>query len=134
MTKALSLFALSFLVAIPLLGTMTFATNVPVAHAQQLDTSDFFDDDFSDSSGLGQANLKETIGNLIRVFLGFLGIIAVVMVLLGGFKWMTASGNEDKVSEAKRLLIAGVIGLAIILSAFAITSFVIDSVITASAG
>ena len=75
-----------------------------------------------------------TIGNLIRVFLGFLGIIAVVMVLLGGFKWMTASGNEDKVSEAKRLLIAGVIGLAIILSAFAITSFVIDSVITASAG
>lgn len=134
MAKSFALFMLGFLIAVPLLGTMSLASNVSVAHAQQLETEDFFDDDFSDSSGLGQADLKETIGNLIRVFLGFLGIIAVVMVLLGGFKWMTASGNEDKVSEAKRLLIAGVIGLAIILSAFAITSFVIDSVITASAG
>ncbi len=133
MTKTLAMFALSFLLVVPVLGTMSLSTGVHVAHAQQLETEDFFEDEFSESTGLGQADLKSTIGNLIRVFLGFLGIIAVVMVLLGGFKWMTASGNEDKVAEAKRLLIAGVVGLAIILSAYAITSFVIESVITASA-
>jgi len=132
MTKTLAMFVLSFFLVVPLLGVMSMSTGVSVAHAQQLDTEDFFDDDFSDSTGLGQADLKSTIGNLIRVFLGFLGIIAVVMVLLGGFKWMTAGGNEEKVTKAKSLLIAGVIGLAIILSAYAITTFVIDSVITAS--
>lgn len=134
MTKTLAMFALSFLLIIPVFGIMSLSTGASVAHAQQLDVDDFFDDDFSDSSGLGQADLQSTAGGLIRVFLGLLGIIAVIIVLLGGFKWMTASGNEDKVGEAKRLLIAGVIGLAIILSAYAITEFVITSVLTASAG
>ncbi|MBU4314973.1 hypothetical protein KJ673_01050 [Patescibacteria group bacterium] len=133
MTKTLTMFAISLLVVFPLLGGVALSYNVPVAGAQQLDSEDFFGDDFTDSTGLGQADLKSTIGNLIRVFLGFLGVIAVVIVLLGGFKWMTASGNEDKVSDAKKMLIAGIIGLAIILAAYAITSFVIESILTASA-
>lgn len=123
--------AITFMLVVPVLG---FSTLVPqVVHAQQLETEDFFDDEFTDSTGLGSADLKSTIGNLIRVFLGFLGIVAVLMVLLGGFKWMTASGSEEKVGDAKKLLIAGVTGLAIILSAYAITTFVIESVLEASA-
>ena len=105
------------------------------ANAQQLDTEDFFggdEDEFRDSAGLGEADLNQTAAGLIRVALGFLGIIAVVIVMLGGFKWMTASGNDEKVSEAKRLLISGVIGLAIIISAWAITEFVITSLLQAS--
>ena len=69
---------------------------------------------------------------VIRIALGFLGIIAVIIILLGGFKWMTAGGNEDKVGEAKKLITAGVIGLVIIISAFAIATFVLDSLITAT--
>jgi hypothetical protein len=134
MTKTLSMLAISLLVLFPILGGMTFSVSVPHVNAQELEADDFFDDDFSDSTGLGQADLKETIGNLIRVFLGFLGVIAVIIVLLGGFKWMTASGNEDKVGDAKKMLIAGVIGLAIILAAYAISTFVIESILTASAG
>lgn len=130
-TRILTATAIGLLLMLPILGTTTLS--VQTAHAQQLETDDFFDDDFSDSSGLGTADLKSTIGNLIRVFLGFLGIIAVVIVLLGGFKWMTASGSDEKVQEAKQLLIAGIIGLAIILSAYAITTFVISSFIEASA-
>ncbi|RMD51545.1 hypothetical protein D6827_02070 [Candidatus Parcubacteria bacterium] len=123
--------SLAFLMFMPV---MAFSgIGVSTAHAQQLETEDFFDDDFTESTGLGQADLKTTIGNLIRVFLGFLGIIAVIIVLMGGFKWMTASGNDDKVQEAKKMLIAGVIGLAIVLSAYAITTFVISSIIEASA-
>lgn len=106
---------------------------VPTAvHAQQLEAEDLLDEDFGDTSGLGQADLKQTIGQLIRVLLGFLGVVAVVIILLGGFKWMTAGGNDEKVTEAKRLIIAGIIGLAIILSAFAIASFVISSIIGAT--
>ncbi|HCC83447.1 TPA: hypothetical protein DEP96_01200 [Candidatus Uhrbacteria bacterium] len=105
---------------------------VHVAHAQQLQTSDLLDTSFGDTAGLGQADLKTTIGNLIRVMLGFLGVVAVIIILLGGFKWMTAGGNDEKVQEAKNLIIAGIIGLAIILSAFAIASFVISSIIGAT--
>jgi hypothetical protein len=104
----------------------------PVAHAQQLTSEDILGSDVADTTGLGQADFKTTIGRLIRVALGFLGIVAVVIVLYGGFKWMVAGGNDEKVGEAKRLIISGIIGLAIILSAYAITSFVISSLITAS--
>ncbi len=112
---------------------LPFAHLIPTAYAQPLESSDFLDDDFSDATGLGTADLKETIGNLIRVALSFLGVVAVCIVLYGGFKWMTAGGNDEKVGEAKRLMISGLVGLAIIMSAYAITSFVISSVLSATA-
>jgi len=130
LSRALSAFGVGLLLLLPAVGI--FSANIQPAQAQELEVDDFFDEDFTDNTGLGQSDLKSTIGNLINVFLGFLGIIAVLIVLMGGFKWMTAGGNDDKVSEAKRLLVAGVIGLAIILSAYAITSFVLSSVLEAS--
>jgi len=106
----------------------------PVAHAQPLGSEDIISSDFGNATGLGQGDLKQTIGNLIRVALGFLGVVAVVIVLYGGFKWMVAGGNDEKVGEAKKLIISGIIGLAIILSAYAITTFVITNLINAAQG
>ncbi len=80
--------------------------------------------------GLGTKTPIEVIVGVINVVLGFLGIIAVIIILLGGFKWMTAQGNEDKVEEARNLIIAGVIGLVIIMSAFGIAQFVIGQMKT----
>ncbi len=88
--------------------------------------------EFASSAGLGETNLVDTIGQIIRVALGFLGVIAVVIILLGGFKWMTAGGNDDKLKKAKQLLFSGIIGLVIILSAYAVASFVISSLVTAT--
>jgi len=85
------------------------------------------------SIGLGTQDVRVTIANIIRIFMGLLGLVAVVIILLGGFKWMTAGGAEEKVTEAKGLITSGVIGLAIIVSAFAIATFVINSLISASA-
>jgi hypothetical protein len=81
---------------------------------------------------LGSGDVRQTAARIINVALGFLGIIAVVIVLLGGFKYMVAGGNEEKTSEAKKLIVSGIIGLAIILSAWAITSFVITRLVTAT--
>ncbi len=83
---------------------------------------------------LGNQDLRETAANLINVLLGLLGLIAVVIVLAGGFKWMTSGGNEEKTGEAKKMIGAGVIGLAIILSAWAISLFVINQLSTATGG
>ncbi len=136
MVKALVRFGMSAVLGLALaLPFMSLVPSfAPRALAQPLDAGDYLDDDFGDATGLGQGDLKETIGSLIRVALGFLGVIAVVIVLLGGFKWMVAGGNDEKVAEAKRLIIAGIIGLAIILSAYAITSFVISSLVGATSG
>ena len=117
---------------------LPFAVRV---HAQAIDVGndgaidsveDLLPTSFSDETGLGQQDLKAGLGELINVALGFLGIIAVIIILFGGFKWMTAGGNDEKVGEAKRLIIAGIVGLAIILSAYAITTFVLQSLIDAT--
>lgn len=84
------------------------------------------------ASGLGTKDVRETIASVINIFMGLLGTIAIVIILIGGFQWMTAGGNEEKVEKAKQLLGAGVIGLAIILAAYSITRFVIGSLINAT--
>ena len=111
---------------------LPFAGMVHAAPITNVD--DVLPTSFTDETGLGNAPLEQAIGQLINVALGFLGIVAVIIILFGGFKWMTAGGNDEKVGEAKRLIIAGIIGLAIILSAYAIASFVLGSLITATQG
>lgn len=81
---------------------------------------------------LGSGDVRQTAARIINVALGFLGIIAVVIVLIGGFKYMVAGGNDEKTTEARKLIVSGIIGLAIILSAWAITSFVISRLVTAT--
>jgi heme/copper-type cytochrome/quinol oxidase subunit 2 len=81
---------------------------------------------------LGASDPREIVARIINTAMMFLGIIAVVIILLGGFKWMTAAGNEDKVSEAKQLMGAGVIGLVIILASWGIASFVLNQLINAT--
>ena len=71
--------------------------------------------------------LINTITQLINVALSLLGIVSVVIILIGGFKWMTAGGNEEKVDEARKLIFSGIIGMAIILSAWAIAKFVLST-------
>ena len=77
---------------------------------------------------LSDSDPRAIVGRIINIALGILGIIAVGIILLGGFKWMTAGGNEDKTSEAKQLLGAGVIGLVIILSSWALATFIINQI------
>lgn len=74
--------------------------------------------------GLASTDIRVIIAQIIRVALGFLGLIFLVLTLYAGFLWMTSGGNEQKISDAKGLLVNGVIGLAIILSAYGITLFV----------
>lgn len=65
------------------------------------------------------------ISNVIAFVLGFLGMVATIMILYAGYLWMSAGGSEDNIKKAKKILEAGVIGLVIILSAYGIASFVI---------
>lgn len=75
--------------------------------------------------------LPVLIGKLINVFLSVLGIIFVVMVVYAGYLWMTDAGEGDKVKKAKGLLGTAIIGIIITLAAYAISNFVITSLVEA---
>lgn len=75
--------------------------------------------------------LMPTIGTIINVALGVLGIVAVIVIIYGGFTYMTSSGDAAKITKAKNTIIYGVIGLVIALLAFAIVNFVISNVFNA---
>ncbi|MEI7620710.1 MAG: hypothetical protein WCJ57_04050 [Candidatus Falkowbacteria bacterium] len=88
--------------------------------------------EISEQIQLGTEDPRKIVARIINTAMMFLGIIAVVIILLGGFKWMTAAGNEDKVGEAKQLMGSGVIGLVIILASWGIASFVLNQLINAT--
>ncbi|MCX6799657.1 MAG: hypothetical protein NT091_00725 [Candidatus Falkowbacteria bacterium] len=80
-------------------------------------------------AGSGSTDLPTIIGTLIGYALSFIGVLFLCLMLYGGFLWMTDMGNEKKVTEAKNLITAAVIGFIIVMSAYAITSFVSGSLI-----
>lgn len=108
-------------------GFLFFADH-PVALAQVTESLDTV----GENSGLSNADLKLTIASIIRTFLTILGIVAVCICLYGGFVWMTAGGEAEKVDKAKKILLNGVIGLAIILMSWAITTFIISALLGAT--
>ena len=81
---------------------------------------------------LSNGDPRAAAGKLIMVALGFLGIISVVVVLIGGFKYMVSGGSTEKTDEARKYIISGIIGLAIILSAWAVTTYVITNLLKAT--
>lgn len=74
-------------------------------------------------------DLPTLIGNIISALLSVLGIIFVVLVVYAGFLYLTAGGEDTKVKKAKTLLTQSIIGLVIIVAAYAISAFVIDALV-----
>ncbi|MBI4135324.1 DUF4215 domain-containing protein [Candidatus Uhrbacteria bacterium] len=83
---------------------------------------------------LSTADPRTIVANIIRIALGFLGVVALALILYGGFMYMTAAGNEERIEKARKILVNAVIGLAIILSAFAITQFILSRLQEATRG
>lgn len=69
-----------------------------------------------------------TVGGVIALvvqgFLGLLGIIFLILIITAGYNWMTAGGDEEKIKKAKDMIQRAIIGLIIIIAAYAITYFV----------
>ncbi len=116
-----------FVVAMMVVVSALFVMPVMAEDAVEKPETDFGMTEVSANIPLGTRDFIPTVTSLINVALGLLGVVAVVIILVAGFKWMTAGGNDEKVGEARKMLFAGIIGLAIILSAWAIARFVLNS-------
>ncbi len=81
----------------------------------------------SNAAGAGQqeGELEFVVARIIRASLSLLGIIMVALLVYGGYLWMTAMGNEEQITKAKQIIRNAIIGIAIVLSAYAISVFVI---------
>lgn len=79
--------------------------------------------------GGGTTDLYVIAGRIINVVLGFLGIVLLFYFLYGGFKWMTSGGEEDGVKEAKTMIKNAVIGLVIVMAAYALSDFVLRQLV-----
>jgi len=81
-----------------------------------------------------QRSLEQIVGSVIQSVLALIGILFLVLAIYGGYTWMMARGNEQEVEKGRDIIKAAVIGVAIILAAYAITSFVINRLVTATTG
>jgi len=79
---------------------------------------------YGEATGLGTRDIRATAVEIINAALELLGIIFLLMILLGGFRWMTAGGNDEAVDAAKKTLGQAIVGVIIIFIAFALTRFV----------
>ena len=113
---------------------LTFALLAfPTLASAQTPTPDNLGVDDLDQANLGNQELEDTIAGVVNIILGFLGILTTLIILMGGFKWMTSQGNTEKIDEAKKLIGAGVVGLVIVLTSYAISQFVLRSLINETA-
>jgi drug/metabolite transporter (DMT)-like permease len=87
-----------------------------------------------DKFGGTNKDLTVAIYNIITIVLSFLGVLFVIMIIYAGFLWMMDSGESKNTEKATKILYNSVIGLIIIVAAYIITYFVVQSVGTAVTG
>ncbi|MBI4098610.1 MAG: hypothetical protein HY437_01085 [Candidatus Magasanikbacteria bacterium] len=80
------------------------------------------------------SNLPQMVGKMVGAGLSLLGLVFLGLMLFGGFRWMTARGEEKLVTQAKDTITNAIIGIAIVVSAYAITDFVLKAVTDTGSG
>ena len=80
-------------------------------------------------AGLPKTDIASIIGNIVKTLLALLGVIFFILLVYGGLLWMTARGNQEKVDKAKDTLTNAIIGLLIVLAAYAFATYVITTLL-----
>ncbi|MCU0679465.1 MAG: hypothetical protein MUC28_03425 [Planctomycetes bacterium] len=90
--------------------------------------------DVADSAFNYENEFADRIGKIIAIILSFLGVIFLLLMIYGGFTWMTARGNEQQIAKAKGILYNALIGLIVVLAAYAITAYFGEEIAKAVTG
>lgn len=79
--------------------------------------------------GFGSADPRVIIANIVRLVLGFVGIIFVLLIILAGFQYMLSRGDEEKTKKARQTLVNAFVGFILILGAYSIVRFLINALL-----
>ena len=133
MAKALNFYIMTTATKKYILLTLalTFVLAAPLAVLAQ-ESTDIIDllDRGAESAGYDsnttQVSLPEIVGRIVRVFLSLTGLIFISYTIYGGFLWMTAAGNDEKITKAKHIIRNGIIGLIVTFASAAIYYVVME--------
>lgn len=95
---------------------------------------------FLDKVGTGQGfaanapSVPTLVANIINISLSVVGALLVGLLVYGGFLWMTARGDTDKIEDATNTIRNAIVGLIIILGAYSISKFVLLQIMKATSG
>ncbi len=82
--------------------------------------------------GNADTDVREVVALIINALLGFLGVLFTVLIIYGGFLWMTAAGNDQQVEKARKILTQATIGLLIVVLAYALSTWIFRSILWAT--
>ena len=106
--------------------TLLADENTPTNPKYNLKGAQTFMETVGGNIGYDTATTKEIlIGNIIQIALSLLGIFFLVLIIIGGYQWMTAGGNEETITKARKRIINATIGLVVVLMAYAVSYFII---------
>ncbi len=83
----------------------------------------------SGGAGLPGGNVDSIASQIIGALFSLVGVIFFILMIYGGYIWMMAKGNEQDVDKAKNIIRAAIIGLIVVIGAYAITAFVLQMLI-----
>lgn len=78
------------------------------------------------SCGSGAVTVRDVVANIIKILFFVVGVAAVIMIIIGGFRYITSNGDSAQISSAKNTIIYALIGLAVAVLAQAIVAFVFN--------
>lgn len=73
-------------------------------------------------------NLAKMLGRMLNYMFGIVGTVFVIIILIGGYKWMAGGGNEEGIKEAKTFILNGVFGLIVIFTSYALVIAILYAV------
>jgi len=142
MFKKIKELSTSLVIALSLGVTMPVLAPAVVSHANNVtsslcegitaaesDTGEGVKDEacLTDSGDVGKGGIQRIIKNVINLFSLIVGAVSVIMIIYGGFKYITSGGNDSNVGSAKSTIMYALIGLVIVALAQVIVRFVLSS-------
>lgn len=76
----------------------------------------------------GSSKVETLLKNIINVFSAIVGAVSVIMIIVGGFRYVTSGGDANNISGAKNTVLYAVVGLIIVAFAQVIVQFVLQKV------
>lgn len=71
--------------------------------------------------------ISPVLSRIIQTAVSLLGVIFILLIIYGGYLWMSDQGNEEQVTKAKKIITAAVLGLIIVVSSYAISIFIVNA-------
>jgi|SRR3989344_4282958 len=71
-----------------------------------------------------ETKVSDLLFRIINVLLGIAGLVAVIFLIVGGFRYITAGGNEETAEAAKKTILNAIIGIVVIILSFVIVSVI----------